>query len=197
MTTVSQKSRDRQRQATALKLLKTSLQLFDRIGFEATTVDRIVEVAGVAKGTFFHHFASKDAVLAWVGGQQIRGLEAKITRHRAFRGLPFEEQIRFIMLTLGEAHSRRKGLIRFLAGVLMKGDLIGGPQAAPIAKLEAILRPLVTQARERGEVPFTVMFPRANIDFTFPLAIVRASGGKVSRVFKWLSGTTFGKHGGS
>lgn len=39
------------------------MELFDRQGYSATTVDAIAEGAGVSRRTFFHHFASKDAVV--------------------------------------------------------------------------------------------------------------------------------------
>ena len=143
--------RDIQRQETAQTILEKALGLFDRLGFEHTTVDRIVEEAGVAKGTFFHHFASKDAILSWVGEQQIRNLEETISRQEGFAARTFEEQMRFILLTLGEAHAKRKGLLRFLAATLLKGDLVSGPHAKPIARLETLLLAYVVEAQRRGE----------------------------------------------
>ena len=39
-------------------------QLMTSRGYAATTVDQICEAAGVTKGTFFHYFASKEALAA-------------------------------------------------------------------------------------------------------------------------------------
>ena len=39
------------------------MDLFERQGYAAATVDAIAEQAGVARRTFFHHFSSKDAVV--------------------------------------------------------------------------------------------------------------------------------------
>ncbi len=44
------------------KLLASATLLVRRQGFAATSVDEICRAAGVTKGAFFHHFASKDAV---------------------------------------------------------------------------------------------------------------------------------------
>jgi TetR/AcrR family transcriptional repressor of nem operon len=44
------------------KLLKAGTELFRRCGYVATTVDEICARAGVTKGAFFHHFASKEAL---------------------------------------------------------------------------------------------------------------------------------------
>ena len=44
-------------------LEQVALDLFARDGFDATTVDRIAEAAGVARRTFFRYYASKNDVV--------------------------------------------------------------------------------------------------------------------------------------
>lgn len=45
-------------------IFSAAKSLFEEQGFEATSVDQIVQRAGVAKGTFYYYFTSKDEVLA-------------------------------------------------------------------------------------------------------------------------------------
>ncbi len=69
----------RQRQKLELReqLYATALMLFRRDGYEATTVQQITEQAGVAKGTFFNHFPSKEHIVAeWYRAITDRCLEA-------------------------------------------------------------------------------------------------------------------------
>ncbi len=57
--------REQQRRATRARLAGAARRLFTEQGFEQTTVDEIAAAAGVARRTFFLHFATKeDAVLA-------------------------------------------------------------------------------------------------------------------------------------
>src|SRR5687768_11136958 len=42
------------------KLLEAALQVFRTKGYTATTVEDICQRAGVTKGSFFHHFKTKD-----------------------------------------------------------------------------------------------------------------------------------------
>jgi len=44
------------------KLLEAALSVIRTKGYAATTVDELCAEAGVAKGSFFHHFKSKEAV---------------------------------------------------------------------------------------------------------------------------------------
>ena len=48
---------------TRARLFAAASELFATRGYHATTVDAIARRAGVAKGTFFVHFATKDAVI--------------------------------------------------------------------------------------------------------------------------------------
>lgn len=57
--------RDRKKEQTRLAICGAALQLFERQGFEGTTVDDIADAANVSSRTFFRYFDSKiDVVLA-------------------------------------------------------------------------------------------------------------------------------------
>jgi AcrR family transcriptional regulator len=45
------------------RLVGVATELFAAQGYEATSVQQIVQAAGATKGGFYHHFASKDALL--------------------------------------------------------------------------------------------------------------------------------------
>ncbi|WP_394553276.1 TetR/AcrR family transcriptional regulator [Agromyces sp. MMS24-JH15] len=51
------------RERTSARLLECGLDLFERDGYEATTVASIARAAGVTEMTFFRHFPSKEALL--------------------------------------------------------------------------------------------------------------------------------------
>ncbi|NJE06313.1 TetR/AcrR family transcriptional regulator [Thermococcus sp. M36] len=48
---------------TRERILKASEKLFAEKGYDETTVDEIVEKAGVAKGTFYNYFRSKEELI--------------------------------------------------------------------------------------------------------------------------------------
>lgn len=48
---------------TRARILDAALDLFERQGYDATTVNQIADAAGITPMTFFRHFPTKDAVL--------------------------------------------------------------------------------------------------------------------------------------
>jgi AcrR family transcriptional regulator len=68
------------RAATIEAILKAGRRLFGERGFAATTIDDIAELAHVAKGAVYHHFATKEALFEAVFGQVSRALVQEIDR---------------------------------------------------------------------------------------------------------------------
>lgn len=59
------------------RVLDAAVELFAEHGYDGTSVAQVISRAGVAKGGFYHHFASKEALLYEVYGDLItRQLEA-------------------------------------------------------------------------------------------------------------------------
>ncbi|MDD5927286.1 MAG: TetR/AcrR family transcriptional regulator [Firmicutes bacterium] len=46
------------------KIVSAAWQLFYRQGYDDTTIDEIVEVSGTSRGSFYHYFEGKDALLS-------------------------------------------------------------------------------------------------------------------------------------
>ncbi|GAA3226655.1 helix-turn-helix domain-containing protein [Actinocorallia longicatena] len=69
---------------TRRRLVQTAMRLWTERGFETgieeTTIDEIVEKAGVTKGTFYFHFAHKEEILLELGYQTATVLYEEATR---------------------------------------------------------------------------------------------------------------------
>jgi TetR/AcrR family transcriptional regulator, cholesterol catabolism regulator len=78
---------------TRQALLKSALALFDRLGYDATSVQQIVDDAHRTKGAFYHHWESKEALLRDLHEEFI---DDQLERARAVigRDLPPEEMLR-------------------------------------------------------------------------------------------------------
>jgi AcrR family transcriptional regulator len=58
--------RERQAEATRQQLIAVARQLFTERGYAGTSIEDIIERAGVARGALYHHFPGKDALFAAV-----------------------------------------------------------------------------------------------------------------------------------
>ncbi|MDT4937922.1 MAG: hypothetical protein QOG80_1593 [Pseudonocardiales bacterium] len=84
------------------RILGAAVQLFARQGYDGTSVAQVIALAGVAKGGFYHHFASKDALLYEVYGDLISRQLAAMDDILA-RGLPAAPTLRLLIADLVES----------------------------------------------------------------------------------------------
>ena len=62
MTVTVKRLRERQAEATRELLVSIARERFTEQGYAATSIEDIVQRAGVAKGALYHHFSGKDAL---------------------------------------------------------------------------------------------------------------------------------------
>ncbi|QGZ47319.1 TetR family transcriptional regulator [Streptomyces sp. QHH-9511] len=73
----------RKRQLVSDELTRSALQLLALRGFDAVTVDEIVNAAGVSKRTFFRYFASKEDVVVQFLADMGAGIHAELAARPA------------------------------------------------------------------------------------------------------------------
>lgn len=59
----SMRLRDKQKELVRSALIEAGMSLFESQGFTETTIDQITQAAGVAKGTFYNYFETKEDLL--------------------------------------------------------------------------------------------------------------------------------------
>jgi len=79
----SRRGAGRERRRAAL--IDAALALFSSEGVTATSVDDIVRSAGVAKGTFYLYFATKDDIVGAVAQRMVEGISDRIEELTADR----------------------------------------------------------------------------------------------------------------
>lgn len=78
------------------ELLKIAYKMFLTKGYENTSVDEIIEEAGIAKGTYYYYFESKEQMLEEVIEMMI-GQEAEVARQVLNSGMDMVQKILGIM----------------------------------------------------------------------------------------------------
>ncbi len=132
------------------RIYEAALSLFREQGYESTTVDQITRQAGLAKGTFFNYFPTKDAVLRYLGTREIGRLGSSLSTNGNSRGTAIGK-LKRLMAALATNLEEDRALVSliFRKGVtapdLLAGDA-GGFSLQPVASL------LIRQAQYNGEV---------------------------------------------
>ncbi|MBM4457164.1 MAG: TetR/AcrR family transcriptional regulator [Chloroflexi bacterium] len=130
------------------RLYEAALELFRAQGYETTTVDQITRQAGLAKGTFFNYFPTKDAVLRYLGTREVGRLGAMTLSSSNGSALG---KLKRLLGVLAGSLEKDRDLVRliFRRGVsvpdVMAGDA-GGFTIQPMASL------LLRHAQRLGEI---------------------------------------------
>lgn len=140
------------------RLLTESLRLFREKGYEQTTVAEITEAAGVAKGTFFNYFPTKEDVLLALGEQTLGKLQLAETA-QVFRSDSVRDKVKALFQALAAGLDADRELVRQMVyRGLRLPDLVNRERAR--LDFRSTLSLLLAQGQRRGEID-----GQADIDF--------------------------------
>src|SRR5436190_21872993 len=103
--------RERHKADVRSRLFRAALKLFGSRGFTATTVEDITRAAGVAKGTFFNYFPTKEHLLTEFSELRleiIRGACAEARRGAS----PIRDVLRRMFFALMKEPGRSRAMAR-------------------------------------------------------------------------------------
>lgn len=73
--------------------MKAALSLFQRRGFDATTTKAIARKAGIAEGTVFNYFKSKDEIALYFFEEEVDQAMTSVRDNPRLRKAPLEEKL--------------------------------------------------------------------------------------------------------
>jgi AcrR family transcriptional regulator len=117
-------TRQQQKDETRAKIFAAATMLFAQNGYHATTVADIASAAGVAKGTFFIHFPSKDAVIGAL--VRIQTGAARKARLAALESGDPIAALRAAVMTLGARAGVSRSLSRGVLAATLESQDVGG-----------------------------------------------------------------------
>jgi AcrR family transcriptional regulator len=154
-------------------VLRAAIELFNRKGYDATSIGDVAEELGVTKSAVYHHVPSKEHLLSEALDEALEELEAAVSAAAAADG---------------SAYDRLRGLVRRSVEVLVDHQPAvtlllrvhgnGATEQAALARrrrLDARLAALVRQAAEEGAL-------RGDLD---PDLVSRLLFGMVNSLVEW------------
>lgn len=149
----SPSTRETKKEQNRQAIARAALTLFERKGFEATTMDEIAQVAGVSRPTVFNYFAHKDDILLVLGDMLRERMAAQIKDMHLQGG--FGEPLvalRQILVTMARAFSEYPQTARAFHQLKMQSLQKRDPSCDPIEEQRSFVRLLIESAQARGEI---------------------------------------------
>lgn len=141
-------NREQKKAQTHQKITDAAIELFERQGYETTTVQQITKCAAVAKGTFFNYFASKEDLVMELQGKVI------LKQFEFVTGKPGPIIPR--LLTLLVEHARSFPLNQSATRALLQGmfssSKVRRAQAERCVELSKCFVPVIEHAQKQGEI---------------------------------------------
>jgi AcrR family transcriptional regulator len=106
-----------EKDATRRRILDAAVQMFRGRGFEATTTRDIADAAGIATGTLFNYFSTKEAIVIFLATEALSKARADYAGQEACAGLE-EELFAFIAAELRQLKPLRKFIAPLLETAL-------------------------------------------------------------------------------
>ena len=133
---------------TRARVFASAVDLFRKDGFHGTTIDKIAARAGVAKGTFFVHFRSKEAVIAEL--VRLQTSAATLARaHAMAAGADPVAALRTTVITLAEMAAVSRSLSRGVLSATLESREVGGEASDLFEAVFAVMTADARQAKKK------------------------------------------------
>jgi AcrR family transcriptional regulator len=135
-------------------LYLVAMDLFREQGFDETRVEDITQAAGVAKGTFFNYFPTKEDVLLYIGERQMsrlgaalsNGSGAKLSQERSSVAA-----LKFLMRALADSLEEDRDLVKLAVNKAMKIAHLA-PSSGGRFSFSGLVAILISRGQRSGEI---------------------------------------------
>lgn len=154
------------------QILDAARRLFLTKGYEATTIEDVLTAVGIAKGTLYHHFPGKEAILDAI---VLRTVDAIVQRAQAAADGPQPATTRFLAV-VGAARAPQED-IELAQQIRATGNLRLHVLAMTETwtRLVPILTRLVEEGAAAGELSTTD--PRGSVEVILSAGLTMLDGG--------------------
>ena len=138
-------SRDTRATDTRSAILDAAIDLFISQGFETTPMDAIADAAGVAKGTLYYHFDSKEGIVDAIVARYAAEGEARLAT-AADGSMPFVDTMLAAVDVLDELNNRHFSRLHRMKYI----DIHAKTNAIMVGRFAPLLARIVEQGTREG-----------------------------------------------
>lgn len=154
--------RERQREERAALILGAAREVFADKGYHDTSIDEIAARVGVAKGTVYLHFASKEELLVALAAEQISAFAAWVDQALGEPGTVRQRLERLLLYVYERIRERRNQvLLELHSSIGLTSQVLDkrGELQAPLAQARERIAALLAEGQRRGELDSALPAP--------------------------------------
>jgi len=149
--------RERNKHERKERLYLAAMDLFRRQGFEETRVEEITQAAGVAKGTFFNYFPTKEEVLLFITERHLSRLgTALVTEATTWNGTGPRDggigRLKSLLHALADSLQEDRELVCLSVHKAMKLSQLAAMGADSRLGFASLTALLISRAQRSGEI---------------------------------------------
>lgn len=135
------------KERTREEIYRSAMRLFAESDYDNVTIEDICSAAGIAKATFFLHFAGKSALIAAFNEEVTRSLTERLAGHKGSA----EEELLLLVSVLREAWEVNAPVMhKMLRDFLDQPALVSKAAAVNESVLDLVTR-IIERGQKRGE----------------------------------------------
>jgi AcrR family transcriptional regulator len=131
------------------EILAAAYQLFVRDGYDATTVNAIIDAVGLSKGAFYHHFASKEEVMQALARRMVEEMRDKLAPLVARRDLSPVDKLKLVFSASTQYKKEHASIARAVADVYCREENLR-LRTRIVAESFALVAPLFARILDEG-----------------------------------------------
>lgn len=136
---------------TKRKIFETSMKLFAEKGYDATSVEEITSIVGVAKGTLYYHFSSKEEIFNFLVEEGMKLLQNSIDIKTA-KFSNYIDKVKAIILIQVKIVVKYEDLIKILLSQFWGNEQINKICQKNILNYINKIEEIVIEGIKRGEI---------------------------------------------
>lgn len=136
-------------------LYQAAVELFRSQGFDETTVEEIAQAAGLAKGTFFNYFPSKEDILLHIGERHVSRLGAGLAQEES-AGRPARSSaigdLKRLLHALAASLQADRDLVCLALDKALKMSYLAPTPRGGWLNFRGLVALLISRAQRNGEI---------------------------------------------
>lgn len=136
---------------TKRKIFEISMDLFAKKGYDATSIEEITSIVGIAKGTLYYHFTSKEEILHFLMEDGLKLLEHSM-EIKIKKASTIQEKIYAIILVEMKVVAKYENLINLIMNEVCGNEKRNEKCRECVYECVNVIEKVLEEAKNKNEI---------------------------------------------